>query len=633
MSLIKRVAFPSPCIRESQHTVLLPFLYQTRTLLSSLQAEPRLLRSPLSHRRKQIHSISKASPGSGRDIQPGSNVRSHGNAQSQSAFVRWSPETRQPNKLEQKKIDWSLPAGGEYQIPERPQHTSRTQQQTPREPLLDERKQRNSTLTASEQAAFDQIFQEITKTSQKNDEEEEDLEEDDGFAEDGDVPGSPREQLAAIFEAAITKMNAAASLSDGGFDLNGQLDKEPYADAVKRLNLEPYKLGSDEEADVHLKRASEDHRRVVDSLLVAAKNDIEIWKILEKEVFSLMSQLNLQMKHEEKARARERKRRKKAAKTSDAETSKTSNPAIDTASIKITSATSKDNAVTKSKALNTTTLLYILQCNYAHHTLQALILFRTLKLSSSYALALLPRIKGLGPISYVLGASAPLYNELLFQKWTQFSDVQGLGELMQEMVNQGITPNLATFEFLRFVNRSRRRDLGGLNGAAKKSWWSLRPVSDGWTKVKSLYSRFREEAGDAASVEMDELRRERVRRLEEESDRRVPVKPGSVDGGRQRRVAVDFQLVRNLKIDRWDRERPYRTVGTSGQSSPPPSPSSRPSRLSSALRPLPDSNPSRASAAQQNYGEDEQRVLRRESPADGGFASQPLRKSSLHDWE
>ena len=69
--------------------------------------------------------------------------------------------------------------------------------------------------------------------------------------------------------------------------------------------------------------------------------------------------------------------------------------------------------------------------------------------TSPLALAVLPRVKALGLQSYVLGASTPLYNELLKIQWTRLGDAVAVFGLLQEMQQAGLAFNDGTLAVLK----------------------------------------------------------------------------------------------------------------------------------------------------------------------------------------
>lgn len=67
----------------------------------------------------------------------------------------------------------------------------------------------------------------------------------------------------------------------------------------------------------------------------------------------------------------------------------------------------------------------------------------------------LPAMKRLGPVSYVLGASTELFNELILLRWTLYADLAGMTDLLDEMRNQGVEINDTTIHHFSVVARIR----------------------------------------------------------------------------------------------------------------------------------------------------------------------------------
>ena len=112
-----------------------------------------------------------------------------------------------------------------------------------------------------------------------------------------------------------------------------------------------------------------------------------------------------------------------------------------------------------------------------------------------YSLQILPHIKSLGNISYVLGASTGLYNEILFVKWTQYHDLHGIADLILEMINQGLGANHLTFQLLASIDRTRRKDLAGQRGKVLRSWWILRGIKEAWLRLRAIFQQLELEVG------------------------------------------------------------------------------------------------------------------------------------------
>lgn len=364
---------------------------------------------------------------------------------------------------------------------------------------------KKSTMTPSEKAIFDRIFKDIDQSAAGRSEEEIALDEQ-------DAESDPYEDLNSIFDRAIQELRAREEQKANSAAKIQQRPPPTYERAIGQLLvlkdtglsprafLRPLKLANGvvvggevdmQENEEFLKKACDDHRGLVSSLLEHATTDVRIWSVLEEEVFSLVKQLDAQIKIDEKARKAVEREEKKLAKQKskeEADSTRKDGTEGDQGALKDMSSTTPTSV-----ALPTNTLISILQSNYADYLLSALRLLRRHHPTSFYALYLLPHMKRLGPISYVLGASTGLYNEILFLKWTQFSDLHGMADLMQEMVNQGIETNEVTMVFIRRLNSKRRYGRLGRFGPVLQKWWDMRGNVEGWKRVWAMYEQIKRE--------------------------------------------------------------------------------------------------------------------------------------------
>ena len=340
-------------------------------------------------------------------------------------------------------------------------------------------KPRQSTITPHEKRVFDRIFKGLSQPVPENNVQED---EQDGHREES----NPYESITSIFDAAIKEVQVreekaaeAAAKQRRVIPVKRAIDTvatnthEVYGRTFKRplrlsggivLGVEMYDI----ETDQQIAQARADHQGLVERMLGGATTDVEIWQVLEREVFCLIGQLDAQIKVEDKVRK---------GNSNDSQKTK----ALTT-------------EVTKSKALKSNTLFSILQHNYAYYVLSALRLLRMRHPSSFYALHILPAIKRLGPISYVLGASTAFYNEILFLKWTQFSDLHGMAEIMQEMTNQGLECNDVTIKLVEAVKNVRRDARQGRMGQVVQNWWGMRGTVEGFRKLRSLQGSLKQKS-------------------------------------------------------------------------------------------------------------------------------------------
>ncbi|MCJ1482687.1 hypothetical protein MMC06_002853 [Schaereria dolodes] len=488
-------------LRHAQANSMLPFLYQTRTLQFSLiPNEPPV--------RKQGRLFTTSSRRAVIDKIP------FGNPLSPSA-----------NSEEHPSYDFKSPFGDHFE-------ESKAQTQKPRE----------STITLSEKEVFNRIFADIAGTRLGTQSEEHDL--DDGL----DIVFDTDEDLRSIFDAAVKESKAPKGGGSRRFRKSDDNDNdtkrpkfareiphvidlsrfpEPLRKAAarantaiesqqqenRRLDIMHKKLAlahsdntsrTEEPFDIfeqRTERARTIDRLRVENLLDTAKTDFELWTILENEIFQRVQIVVEQIQEGEdkavtgsnKLKKKRRSRKKEATQTPKAETSALLSTPI------------------AMEAEKQSSLLSLLQTNYSLLCVFAIRIFRTKFPASPYAMNLLPNIKRLGPISYVLGASVDLYNELLYLRWVQYSDLHSVTELVNEMLDQGIGSNGITVKVLIDVERKRSKGTKGELGEFMKAWWSLPSQADAVSKVILAYQRLKKDQREIA----------RQQEIEEEANQEV----------------------------------------------------------------------------------------------------------------
>lgn len=144
-----------------------------------------------------------------------------------------------------------------------------------------------------------------------------------------------------------------------------------------------------------------DERNRVEAKMREAKTDFELWDVLEEEVFPMVQKLGLD---EEGRSKRKRGSNKKNGKKGDEKLP-----------------------------------MHIYGPLYPAYLLTALrFLDRNFATSSPLALHLLPRVKELGLVSYILGISTPFYNELARIQWRRYGNPTAVLNLLEEMRAAGL---------------------------------------------------------------------------------------------------------------------------------------------------------------------------------------------------
>lgn len=496
-------------LRHAQYTSLLPFLYQTPTLqrLRLKQHKP---------------------------------IDSLGSLQSCNGFSSSSCLRAVSDEIPFENLDAPKPARGRpkssrvrrVEVASHPDYLPKVRERPPpttqelRESLLSSplrdiiqdsprvpRQPRDRTITAAEHAVFSRIFDDLGAKAVPNA-----AMEDDSLNDELEANSDPDAYLDRIFEAVIaTSRSSQPDVTAEGDDEfgGGEQGVSPgpaltFVDSFKvdpshndvisrypqslreaaaradqaRMNQAGYahrtrddRRSSDDEntntiayleagqteygKKVHTARI--DDRKKVWNLLDEAETDVEIWKVLEDEVFSIVVRFQEQLKAGEQESGRPAK--------------------------KATRTKKRGGIDAEATELEQVPHLAILETNYAAHCLYALRLLRKHFRSSPYAMFLLPKIKSLGPISYVLGTSSDLYNELMFIKWREYSDLHGISELGTEMRNRGLAVNQMTLEVLRAVLLMGKQGTKGKYGEVVMAWWELQGSVAGLAKVSGLYGR------------------------------------------------------------------------------------------------------------------------------------------------
>ena len=402
-----------------------------------------------------------------------------------------------------------------------------------------------STITKTEKAVFDRIFKDLSQDSSSPLSSQQGAEVEDFDAEAESLPEvdnlersfNLNEDLNAIFDAAIRELRlreeaatrASTHKHHAQYDYLPQeraIDSVIATDAGWRTFKRPLRMsmGSSitlssgivtKSTQLRLAKAAEKHKAAVSRLLERASTDVEIWGVLEGEVFSVVSELNRKIEEDKRARRKEMEveEAKERSKKMVGEGEETGKHLVKK---KRESKVKKEEIIERevSMALATNELFYILQENYAEYLLRALRLLRSHHPTSNYARYLLPTIKRLGPISYVLGTSPGLYNELLFLNWTEYSDLHGMADLLQEMMDKGIETNSVTMVLLARLRRLRRYGRNGKMGPVVQHFWHMRGTLEGYRRIVALEARAKEEDFQREERESMTARRESLAEIE-----------------------------------------------------------------------------------------------------------------------
>lgn len=353
-----------------------------------------------------------------------------------------------------------------------------------------------STLTLSERAAFERL-EGVSKRHKVKNPSEDDLPIRDVAVLDG-----ADEDLSRLFDKALQdqqlQRHKERSTSERA---TTKPEVRTYWRAMNTFGLEDRELFTKDEELYKLgvirpleygEYDSSQHNAQVRKKITSATTDAGIWRILELNVFNLVQDVVKQVdeyptlhqtwKVSERRRADRRKRMEE-------EEPAAADDGVSAASPRYVA----DDVFGESRVVKLTNPLDVLIRNYAALNAEALHQLRRYYPGSPYSLRLLPHIKSLGKISYVLGASPTLYNETFFARWEQHRDLHGVLDLLKEMIDQGLKPNLLTFRFLRHLDKIRTKDLRGDRGQIIQAWWHVRSNEEAWTSLHQLYFQLQSE--------------------------------------------------------------------------------------------------------------------------------------------
>lgn len=176
-------------------------------------------------------------------------------------------------------------------------------------------------------------------------------------------------------------------------------------------------------------------------LMQQSDSDVQLWKVMEAEVFSLPQKLGI-LEEPVKEKATRGRKKKNAAKE-EKSGGKVAGDLLET------SPPSVDNGAPEQKHN-----IAVHGPLYTHFLNHGLNLFETsFNRPSSFAFQILPRVKSLGLPSYVLGISSRFYAALARMHWDHFGDAVTALDILEEMNGAGLYANQDVKELL-----SRLRD-------------------------------------------------------------------------------------------------------------------------------------------------------------------------------
>ncbi|GAB7357119.1 hypothetical protein MBLNU459_g7920t1 [Dothideomycetes sp. NU459] len=219
---------------------------------------------------------------------------------------------------------------------------------------------------------------------------------------------------------------------------SGNVEAEPLVaqgtgaerpDAHSRVQRKPRKDGKNARVDLNQIRQDEIVR--IDTLMKNASTDLELWKVLQKEVLDPVRALKL-----------------------DDDTH-------------IKSDGTGDGRRTHAKPVNRETVMPIFPVLLTRASENLGTVFP----ASSLVFSIIPEIQRMGPSAYALGASARLFNHSMALSFQKYTDPDAVIELLEEMEKQFIEPSRATLRLLSNIMFTRKKVRSGVYGDAVKMLW------------------------------------------------------------------------------------------------------------------------------------------------------------------
>lgn len=338
--------------------------------------------------------------------------------------------------------------------------------------------ERQTTITPSERAAFEAIFNTIrnkTKNAQRYGDDFDDFNNLDDL-DKAKKRMSAKEKLNNIMSGAMTERYPRTR--DEKETVVSRYPPSLRALAAKAVGLD-YDAAHFEETAKREEEAMDNDqleelrkpiREEVEAKMHAAGTDADLWAVMEDEVFPLIEKLGLE-KHGKEKPLKKRAQGKKPATSSTVSENNIILPPEEQQTVQL------EPIIHKRQEISPLAFYGPLYPSYLLLGLR--LLDRSFAKPSLLTLSILPKIKSLGLISHVLGASTQLYNELLIIHWYRYDDFRGALSLLSEMEESGLSFNRETLEIVDDIIRMQGRIWKGERGATLKALWSLPEFAPG----------------------------------------------------------------------------------------------------------------------------------------------------------
>lgn len=254
-----------------------------------------------------------------------------------------------------------------------------------------------------------------------------------------------------------TSLRAAAQTAFGMFEL---APARPKLREMTELDEEEAKQMA-EWSRYEKVRAQEKER--VHSLMKACKTDVELWKVMEKEVFSLPVRLGIVDEKQPKKGKRTKKQPVQAS--------------------------SKDDKL----------VMDVHGPLYSQYLNICLDLFdKAFPEPSLLTFKVFPRIRELGLTSYVLGVSTSLFSKLAEAHWNRFGDAASALEAFEEMKALGLNPNQEALALVQQIREHLHSCAWGAQGPFVMAMMEAPPYDASLDdRLERMYKHFSSSASEA----------------------------------------------------------------------------------------------------------------------------------------
>jgi hypothetical protein len=229
--------------------------------------------------------------------------------------------------------------------------------------------------------------------------------------------------------------------------------------------------------------------------------DLALWEVLEERVFPLLALLK---SSQPPLHARPTQRTTKHHTAATVEASKIAAEKAHATTLLPIAQLVSQLTTTTNQASQPPTIppLKVLSRYYPAALLLALRLLTKNHPLSLQSHRLFPHLRALGPSSYILGVTAPFYNTHLLLRWSVYSSLSEICDILAEMERSAVDFDRGTHRFLTDLAEERRDDLAALEdgggegqvrgsgadgswGTRQPGWWLLPEQQRWWPSVEA----------------------------------------------------------------------------------------------------------------------------------------------------